>query len=168
MLFIVMGVSGSGKTTVGRLLAGRLQLPFYDADDFHPAANIEKMRQGIPLTDEDRRDWLATLAVGLITWEQAGGAVLACSALKEQYRAVLQGTGPNLIHWVVLEGDKEVLNARLGVRPNHYMDARLLDSQLAAFESPAYGLHLPISAAPEELVERVLAYLRTESKEGTN
>lgn len=159
MLFIVMGVSGSGKTTVGRLLARRLQLPFYDADDFHSATNIAKMRQGIPLTDADRHDWLAALAAGLLTWGQTGGAVLACSALKEQYRAILRGTGTQPIHWVVLEGDKELLMNRLQTRADHYMGARLLDSQLTAFESPAYGLHLPISAPPAELVERILADL---------
>ena len=164
MLLIVMGVSGSGKTTVGRQLAHRLHLPFYDADDFHSEANVEKMRQGTPLTDEDRHDWLAKLAEGLATWGQTGGAVLACSALKEQYRRVLQqGAGASQLTWVVLEGDKEVLLSRLGNRAGHYMGAQMLDSQLADYESPTYGLHLSVDATPEELVEQVLAHLRTES-----
>lgn len=162
MLVIVMGVSGSGKTTVGRELAHQLNPPFYDADDFHSAANVGKMRQDIPLTDEDRHGWLATLAAGLATWGQAGGAVLACSALKEQYRRVLQqGAGASQIIWVVLEGDKELLLSRLQGRSGHYMGSQLLDSQLADYESPAYGLHLPISATPDELVERTLTHLRT-------
>jgi carbohydrate kinase (thermoresistant glucokinase family) len=93
MLIIVMGVSGSGKTTVGRQLAHQLHLRFYDADDFHSERNVEKMRQGTPLTDEDRHDWLAKLAAGLAAWGQAEGAVLACSALKEQYREAILSPG---------------------------------------------------------------------------
>jgi carbohydrate kinase (thermoresistant glucokinase family) len=161
-LFIVMGVSGSGKTTVGRLLAQALRLPFYDADDFHSATNTEKMRGGIALTDADRGSWLATLAAGLGTWETVGGAVLACSALKEQYRAVLQAGATTPINWVVLDGDRELLVARLGGRSGHYMGVGLLDSQLAAFEPPAYGLHLSIGPAPEELVRLILARLSAE------
>jgi carbohydrate kinase (thermoresistant glucokinase family) len=164
MLVIVIGVSGSGKTTVGRELAQRLNLPFYDADDFHSAANVGKMRQGIPLTDEDRQDWLAKLAAGLATWGQTGGAVLACSALKEQYRSVLQqGAGASSLDWVVLEGDKELLLSRLQGRSGHYMGASLLDSQLADYESPTYGLHLPINATPDELVEQALTYLQAKT-----
>jgi carbohydrate kinase (thermoresistant glucokinase family) len=156
MIFIVMGVSGSGKTTVGRLLGQALRLPFYDADDFHSAANVEKMRSGTPLTDEDRRDWLATLAANLSVWEAAGGAVLACSALKEQYRTALQAAVP--VQWVVLHGEKDLISARLQARPDHYMGAALLDSQFAAFEKPTYGLHLPVSSAPQELVSRILSH----------
>jgi carbohydrate kinase (thermoresistant glucokinase family) len=164
MLVIVMGVSGSGKTTVGRELAHRLSLPFYDADDFHSATNIGKMRQGIPLTDEDRQDWLAKLAAGLATWEQSRGAVLACSALKEQYRSVLQqGAGASLITWIVLEGNKELLLSRLRGRSGHYMGTSLLKSQLADFESPTYGLHLPIIASPDDLVAQALAYLQAKT-----
>ncbi|SFQ64634.1 gluconokinase [Hymenobacter arizonensis] len=160
MIVVVMGVSGSGKTTVGRRLAQALHLPFHDADDFHSVANVAKMRGGTPLTDDDRTDWLAALAAGLGAWETAGGAVLACSALKERYRAVLQGTVAAPICWVVLHGEKELLAARLQDRPGHYMGAALLDSQLAALEVPAYGLHLPIGAAPDALVADALAYLK--------
>ncbi|MBD2768836.1 gluconokinase [Hymenobacter sp. BT664] len=159
-LFIVMGVSGSGKTTVGRLLAQALRLPFYDADDFHSDANIEKMRGGTPLTDGDRGKWLATLAAGLGAWEVAGGAVLACSALREQYRTVLQAGASTPISWVVLEGARELLAARLSARPGHYMGVGLLESQLATLESPAYGLHLSIGPPPEELVRHILAQLQ--------
>jgi gluconokinase len=157
MVFIVMGVSGCGKTTVGWLLSRALNLPFHDADNFHSEANVEKMRRGTPLTDEDRRDWLAALAAGLQGWERADGAVLACSALKERYRGVLQAAVAAPIRWVVLEGDRELIAARLGSRLGHYMGAVMLDSQLATFENPAYGLHLPIHLAPEELVARILA-----------
>ncbi|GAC1588378.1 MAG: hypothetical protein NVS3B25_05010 [Hymenobacter sp.] len=126
-----MGVSGCGKTTVGRRLARVLSLPFYDADDFHSAANVAKMRAGTPLTDEDRRDWLAALAAGLRRWE-TGGAVLACSALKETYRATLQAAARARLQWVFLDGDPALIAARLRARTGHYMGATLLDSQFAA------------------------------------
>ncbi len=100
MIIIVMGVSGSGKSTVGEKLAQQLKLPFYDADDFHSAANIEKMSHGAPLTDDDRRGWLATLASKIAEWEAAGGAVLASSALKEKYRTTLQSQAQQPLHWV--------------------------------------------------------------------
>lgn len=162
MIYIVMGVSGTGKTTVGRLLARQLHLPFHDADDFHSAANVEKMSHGTPLTDDDRRDWLAAMAEGLSKWQQADGAVLACSALKERYRATLQAAVSTPINWVILEGDKELIASRIRSRSGHYMDEQMLDSQLADLESPAYGLHLSISATPEELVAQVLASLPKE------
>ncbi|WP_375418366.1 NADP-dependent phosphogluconate dehydrogenase [uncultured Hymenobacter sp.] len=167
MVFVVMGVAGSGKTTVGRRLAQALRLPFHDADDFHPAVNIEKMRGGQPLTDDDRRDWLAALAAGLREWAAGGGAVLACSALKEPYRAGLQAAVSAPIRWVVLDGARELIAARLAARTGHYLGAGLLDSQLAAFDKPAYGLHLPISASPEDLVNQILAhtYMREETIE---
>lgn len=165
MICIVMGVSGSGKTTVGRELAHALRLPFYDADDFHSVANVEKMRHGTPLTDEDRHDWLTALAAGIGRWTSAGGAVLACSALKEKYRAVLQEAAARALVWVVLEGSKELLLSRLRARSGHYMKEDLLQSQLAAYEVPAYGLHLNIEASPEELVRQVVQYLEVNSSD---
>jgi carbohydrate kinase (thermoresistant glucokinase family) len=168
MIVIVMGVSGSGKSTVGLRLAQALHLPFHDADDFHSAANVAKMRGGTPLTDEDRAGWLAALAAGLGAWEVAGGAVLACSALKEKYRAVLQAAVAAPIRWVVLHGEKELLAERLRARPGHYMGAALLDSQLAALEVPAYGLHLPIGAPPDALVADALAYLNASALDRTS
>ncbi|GAB2467869.1 gluconokinase [Hymenobacter qilianensis] len=160
-----MGVSGSGKTTVGRELAQALSLPFYDADDFHSAANVEKMRQGTPLTDEDRHGWLAALAAGITKWEKAGGAVLACSALKEKYRAVLQAAAAHAVFWVVLEGSKELLVSRMRTRSGHYMKEQMLNSQLADYESPTYGLHLSIEASPEELVRQTVEFLRKQKGE---
>ncbi|MBC6989414.1 gluconokinase [Hymenobacter sp. BT491] len=156
-VYIVMGVSGSGKTTVGRLLAGQLALPFYDADDFHSAANVAKMRAGTPLTDADRQGWLADLAAGITSWERAGGAVLACSALKESYRRTLQAGAQNPLRWVFLEGSAELLRARLQARQGHYMGAALLDSQLATLEPPAYALRLPLEGQmPETLVAQIV------------
>ena len=167
MVFIVMGVSGCGKSTVGEQLAQQLKLPFYDADAFHSAANIGKMAHGIPLTDADRRDWLNTLAADLSQWERAGGAVLACSALKEKYRTTLQSQARQPLHWVFLDGPKELLLKRMGTRQGHYMHANMLDSQLATLERPAYALRLLITAAPEELVAEVTNALSKNPLAGT-
>jgi carbohydrate kinase (thermoresistant glucokinase family) len=169
MICIVIGVSGSGKTTIGRLLARSLGVPFYDADDFHSAANIAKMSSGTPLTDEDRHDWLNALAAGLSAWEGAGGAVLACSALKEPYREKLQAAVAKPVVWIVLEGEKALLAARLKARTGHYMDERLLDSQLATFETPSYGLHLPLrdGDTPDQLVRRIIEYIKAEKPENS-
>lgn len=163
MIIILMGVAGCGKTTVGRQLAAALRLPFHDADDFHSLVNIEKMRGGTPLTDDDRRGWLAALAAGIRTWETAG-AVLACSALKEQYRATLQAAAPTAVHWVFLDGEPALIAERLRTRPGHYMSAALLDSQFATLEKPTYGLHLPITASPEALVRHILSAMQTQTE----
>ena len=157
MVCIVMGVSGCGKSTVGEQLAPRLGLPFYDGDAFHPAANIAKMSHGTPLTDDDRRGWLATLATKLGEWAAAGGAILACSALKEAYRATLQSGTSTPIHWVFLDGPPELLLARMGGRTGHYMHTDMLASQLATLERPAYALRLSITALPAALVQQIMA-----------
>jgi carbohydrate kinase (thermoresistant glucokinase family) len=167
MSFIVMGVSGCGKTTVGQQLAQKLNLPFYDADGFHSPANIAKMSHGTPLTDDDRRDWLATLATKLGEWEKAGGAVLACSALKEKYRTTLQSQSQEPVHWVFLDGPKALLLDRMGGRKGHYMHSDMLDSQLATLERPAYALHLSITNTPAELVGQVLDALKADAAVGT-
>ncbi|ERM83159.1 hypothetical protein P872_17585 [Rhodonellum psychrophilum GCM71 = DSM 17998] len=157
MIIIVTGVSGSGKTTIGSLLAKRLNLPFYDADDFHPAVNVEKMQQGIPLTDHDREPWLNHLAEKIEEWNSKQGAILACSALKEEYREILQVV-PH-IHWIHLKGEKQLLAARLSNRKNHYMNPDLLTSQMETWEDPSYGLHLDVKEDPGELVEQAFKYL---------
>ena len=158
---IVMGVSGSGKTTIGELLAQHLGRPFYDGDDFHSAANVAKMAAGHPLTDADRHDWLATLATHLGEWEAAGGAVLACSALKEAYRQTLQAGEQLPLNWVFLDGSPELLEKRLEGRHDHYMKASMLDSQLATLEKPAYGVRIELtdSETPAQVVARVVAQL---------
>ena len=116
MIIVVMGVSGSGKTTVGKALASELEVPFYDADDFHPQGNIVKMKQGIPLDDKDRKSWLEILSKNLVQWEAATGAVLACSALKEIYRSALQSGKNNDIIWIFLYGRPELIKARMSGR----------------------------------------------------
>ena len=157
-IYIVMGVSGSGKTTVGRLLAERLHLAFKDADEFHPQANIDKMASGHPLNDHDRAGWLAAMAAGITQWEATGGAVLACSALKEKYRQTLQGGARQPIHWVLLDGSRELLHERLENRQGHYMKASMLDSQIETLEKPAYGLRLELAGkSPADLVREIVA-----------
>jgi gluconokinase len=153
MIIILMGVSGSGKTTVGRLLARDLGWPFYDGDDFHPQANIDKMRQGIPLTDADRDSWLTALRqqiTALIANHQS--AVLACSALKQAYRDRLRGDQPE-VRFIYLKGDYALIRRRLRKRRGHFMKADLLTSQFAALEEPQGVPTVDIAQAPEAIVE---------------
>ena len=109
MIYIIIGVSGSGKTTLGQELSLRLDLPFYDGDDYHTDNNIEKLSHGIPLTDEDRDPWLRVLSEKIQEWQQLNGAVLACSALKESYRKKLQSIPSNKLKWIILNTDESVL-----------------------------------------------------------
>jgi gluconokinase len=152
---VLIGVAGSGKTTVGKLLAARLHWPFADADDFHPAANIEKMRSGVPLTDTDRQPWLDRLRSLVESWITSGSnGVLACSALKQAYRDRLQVSTD--VRFVYLKMEKELLRQRLQERPGHYMKAVMLESQLAALEEPAEALSVDGSRRPEEIVDEIV------------
>src|SRR6267378_1059306 len=135
VVVLLMGVSGAGKTTVGKLLASQLGWEFADADDYHPAANVEKMRRGIPLTDADRAPWLEGLRSVIVEWIVAGkNGVLACSALKKEYRNRLV-VGPE-VRVVYLKGDQELLRERLLLRRGHYMKEAMLESQIATLEEP--------------------------------
>lgn len=156
MIVVVMGVSGAGKTTIGRLLAAQLGVPFIEGDDYHPAANVAKMASGVPLEDEDRWPWLARLNEIL---REEKGAVLACSALKDSYRKrLLQGVrGARIVH---LHGDKALIASRLAERRHRYMPASLLDSQLAALEPPEAVVAVEVAAAPDACVEAIVAALR--------
>jgi gluconokinase len=162
MIVIVAGVSGSGKTTVGALLAGRLHWPFADADDFHPAANIEKMRAGIPLTDDDRWPWLRAIAAWMDERITRGeSAVVACSALKRPYRDLLLGGRPEA-RMVLLAVDRQVLVRRLAARHGHFFPQQLLDSQLSSLEPPQPDervLTVAPSEDPAATVESVIAVL---------
>lgn len=131
-LVIVGGVSGSGKSTVGALLAQRLEVPFIDADSLHPEANVTKMAAGLPLTDIDRGPWLVRIGEVLAEHDDSG-LVLACSALKRSYRETIRAVEPSTI-FVTLSGSRELIAARMNARADHFMPASLLDSQLAAFE----------------------------------
>ena len=154
-----MGVSGCGKSTVGSLLAKELAVPFYDADDFHPAVNIAKMKAGTPLTDKDRQPWLLSLHSLLANHKQEG-AVLACSALKESYRKTLAGDIE--VNWVYLQGEFALIQARMQERA-HFMPASLLESQFDTLEPLKSGLTLDISDSPELLVQKIRARYETEN-----
>ena len=160
MILVVCGVSGVGKTTIGILLSEALEIPFHDADDFHPASNVEKMSSGIPLDDGDRRPWLESLAGNLSVWEKEGGAVLACSALRERYRTILGSRCSERIRWIVLHASEAVLADRLASRKGHYFDRRLLGSQLDALEIPDYGWLIDVQPSPREIVNEILMRLR--------
>ena len=156
---IVMGVSGAGKSTVGRLLAATLGWDFFDADDFHPESNVEKMASGRPLDDEDRRPWLLRLQ-SLIRERPADGpgAVLACSALKAAYRDLLDIDDPRvaLVH---LQGSQELLARRLGAREGHFMPPDLLLSQLDTLEVPSDAVTVDIAATPEQICREIISEL---------
>ncbi|GFE68014.1 gluconokinase [Chroococcus sp. FPU101] len=155
MICILMGVSGSGKSTIGQLLSQKLGWPFYDGDDFHPRENIAKMRQGIPLTDEDRRSWLSTLR-SLI--EQNQNAIIACSSLKESYRDYLEGERTDIV-WIYLKGSYEEILERMQHRQGHFMQPQMLRSQFATLEEPKNALVIDISLLPEEIIDRIVNLL---------
>jgi len=152
----IMGVAGSGKSTIGRQFAEATSLPFYDGDDFHPDANVEKMAAGQPLTDEDRADWLAAIHRFVVEKLEAGESlVLACSALKARYRATLSAGIEVQTTWVYLEGSYNLIKSRMEARRDHFMPSALLQSQFDALEPPADAVVLSIDAAPEVLVARL-------------
>ena len=161
MVTIVMGVSGSGKTHIGEMLAKVLSLPFYDADDFHPVSNVQKMEQGESLTDADRQPWLQKLANKIQYWNQADGAVLACSALKESYRVTLSQNYTNLTQFVYLKGDPSLIRSRMHKR-DHFFPPHLLDSQFADLEEPRRAVVVDINQAPEAIVKEVTASVHTD------
>jgi gluconokinase len=161
MIVVLMGVSGSGKTTIGTLLSERMHTVFADADDYHSAANKAKMAAGHPLNDEDRQPWLETLNSLLLEWFEAGrGGVLACSALKDAYRNTLvRGLPHGAFTFVWLDGSKELIAERLAERKNHYMNPGLLDSQFAALEPPADALRVVNDHAPAEVVNEIMQHI---------
>ncbi len=160
MVYIIMGVTGSGKTTIGQLLARRFNLPFYDADDFHELTNKSKMQTGQPLTDHDRENWLTVLGRNIIDWEDKGGAVLACSALKELYRKKLQTISAEKITWIFLNGTPELISERLKNRQNHFMHPSLISSQYEVLEKPDYAYLFNVDAAPEVIVENIISNMK--------
>ncbi len=155
MICYVMGVAGSGKSTIGELLSQQLSLPFFDADAFHPAANIDKMSQGIPLTDQDRSPWLENIAATARKYAESKGAIFACSALKQQYRDILGSNIDAPVHWIFLEGSLDLIRQRMEQRTDHFMPPALLQSQFNALETPDSAIILDIEEAPEVLVAKI-------------
>jgi len=155
-----MGVSGTGKTTIGQGLAEQLALPFIEGDEYHPRENVAKMAAGKPLNDSDRAPWLAELGQVLAKASTKDGCVLACSALKERYRNTLQGATAEAVHFVWLHGEKELLKGRLKQRAGHFFPMDLLDSQFEALEPPINAIELDVAKRPETLIAEALRQLR--------
>ena len=155
MIVVLMGVTGSGKTTVGKVLAKQLGWKFHDADDYHPPANIEKMCRGVPLTDEDRKPWLQTLASLIHDARDRGeNIVLGCSALKHVYQEYLRHD-LDVVHYVCLCGPEEVIQKRLAARKGHFMNPGLLDSQFETLEPPEDAIRVDVSGTPEEIADEI-------------
>ena len=162
-LVVVMGVAGSGKSTIGPLLANALGCAFLEGDELHPAANIEKMSRGEPLTDADRAPWLAAIRARLLEAFQRGDSmVVACSALKRSYRLEL-GRGLPLV-WVHLRGSEALIRARLERRAGHFMKPGMLASQMEALEMPADAIVADIALPPRAVVEQIVTSLREQSR----
>ena len=154
-----MGVSGSGKSTLGKQLASLIHLPFYDGDDYHPQANILKMSQSQPLDDHDRYDWLYSLSQHMKIWEQDGGAVLACSALKDSYREILSKNSNLKFTMIYLKGSFEFIEERLSQRSNHFMCNSLLKSQFETLEEPKDAITVFIEDDLDTMCQKVLKKL---------
>ncbi len=163
MIVILMGVTGTGKTTIGKMLSSRTGWQFAEGDDYHSEANKQKMHAAIPLTDEDRAPWLASLHTVLDGWfQKRESGILACSALKEAYRETLSANIPqDACRFVLLKVSREHLEERLKGRPNHFMNPALLDSQFATLETPSDALTVSAEGTPEQTVELILKGLKS-------
>jgi gluconokinase len=174
MIILVMGITGSGKTTVGRLLAERLHWDFADADDFHSAANKEKMHNGIPLTDADRQPWLLAIRDQMWSWIAANkNGVITCSALKQSYRNLLLSPGngntqadASEIKIVYLRGSYELIAERVRARTGHFAGEQLLSSQFAALEEPRDAITIDVNQTPEQIVDEALQRLQLPNQVG--
>lgn len=156
MVVVLMGVSGSGKTTVGKILAEELGWTFVEADDFHPPANVEKMRGGTPLTDADRRPWLDALRRRIDAACEGGeNVVLACSALKHAYQDYLERDDPACVHYVYLHGSEELIKQRLAARKGHFMNPTLLHSQFETLEPPDHAVRVDVTPPPPEIAAEI-------------
>ena len=163
VIVVVMGVAGSGKTTIGKMLADAIPCPYLEADSLHAPASIEKMSRGIPLTDADRAPWLSAIHARMVdVYDRGHSLVVGCSALKQSYRAVLAEGLP--LTWVYLKGSPELIRSRLLHRESHFMKADMLASQFAALEEPSDALAVDVSASPAAIVDRILSELRTRAE----
>lgn len=159
MIIVIMGVAGSGKSTLGQMLAAALGCEFLDGDSLHPQANIEKMTRGVPLTDADRAPWLASIHARIVEWSQRPASlVVACSALKQRYRETLaQGV---TLNWVYLKGSENLIHERLRRRQHHFMTAQMLDSQFADLEEPSDAITVDVVVPPDAAVQQIIRALR--------
>ncbi|MEE1964034.1 gluconokinase [Allomuricauda taeanensis] len=158
-VLVVMGVSGTGKTTVGKLLSEKMGYPFFDGDDYHPEENIKKMKTGSPLDDNDRKGWLIRLNQ-LALEHKKSGAVIACSALKKNYRGLLRaGLGSN-IRFIYLNGSFELIKSRLENRKGHFMPLELLQSQFDTLEPPLKALTYSVEDEPSKIVGEIVKELK--------
>lgn len=163
-IYIVMGVSGCGKTTVGEMLAQTLEIDFYDGDTFHSVSNIEKMAAGIALTDDDRYSWLQDINThAKQSLDNGKSVVLACSALKESYRILLSSTIEDNIEWIYLKGDAETIQQRLTKRQGHFMPPTLLQSQMEILEEPSVAYHIDVTLEPENIIQLLVKQLTKSS-----
>lgn len=159
MFYIIMGVSGTGKSTVGKLLSDRTGWDFYDADDFHPQSNIDKMNHGIPLTDGDRLPWLKKLNQLIsTTLNSSNQGILACSALKSDYRQILCHNLTGVV-FIYLRGSYECIQSRIQQRQGHFMNSNLLQSQFDTLEEPQNALIVDVTLAPEAIVKEILGQI---------
>lgn len=157
-ILFVIGISGTGKSTIGMLLAKELKLPYFEGDVYHPEANIKKMASGHPLNDEDRYEWLIRLNQ-LAKEHRKDGCVIACSALKASYRKILENHIASQVVWISLEGSFKVISDRLKLRKGHFMPASLLQSQWDTFEPPTDALKISIEPSPKEIVKDIVGKL---------
>ena len=158
-IIFIMGVSGSGKTTVGLELSAIAGIPFFDADDYHSPANKEKMKSGRPLDDTDRQGWLEALNNLARQEAKKKGAIIACSALKEKYRAILSNGIEEQVYWVVLQGDFDTIQERLKARQQHFMPASLLQSQFEILEIPSGAMLADINHPPAKIAAEIKTWL---------
>lgn len=160
-IYFIMGVSGCGKSTIGSLLADELKIPFYDGDDYHSETNVKKMATGQPLTDNDRMAWLLRLnELALNSLEK--GAIIACSALKESYRRILEANLQENVRWIYLSGSFDDVMSRLSHRKGHFMPAALLKSQFEILEIPQNAIKVSINLPAEQLVIRILELIKSQ------
>lgn len=161
MVYILMGVSGAGKTLIGQKLSAKSGIPFYDGDDFHPPENVAKMQSGNPLNDDDRKPWLEILGQKISDWNKEGDAILACSALKKRYRELLRReSSKKEITFIYLKGPKSLIAERISDRSDHFMPEELLESQFEALEEPDQCITVSIDQPPDAVVNTIINQMK--------